>query len=162
MPRGMPQIEVTFDIDANGIVNVTAKDKTTGTEQRITITASSGLSEKEIEQMVRDAEVHADEDKARRELIEARNAADGVIYSAERALRESGDKVDGLARTEVQDKILAVRTALGGEDLQEIRNRTAELSVAMQKVGEAMYAAEGDAEAKPADDDVVEGEYKAD
>ncbi|MEI8165639.1 MAG: molecular chaperone DnaK [Chloroflexales bacterium] len=162
MPRGMPQIEVTFDIDANGIVNVTAKDKTTGVEQRITITASSGLSPQEIEQMVRDAEVHADEDKARRDLIEARNAADGILYSAERALRDSGDKVDGLARTEVQDKILALRAALSSdEEAQEIRNRTAELSVAMQKVSDALYAAEGNAEAKPAADDVVEGEYKA-
>ncbi|NTU85991.1 MAG: molecular chaperone DnaK, partial [Chloroflexales bacterium] len=167
MPRGMPQIEVTFDIDANGIVNVTAKDKATAKEQRITITASSGLSDKEIEQMVRDAETHAEEDKARRELIEARNAADSMVYSAERALRESGDKVDGATRTEVQDKVTAVRTALDGEDAQEIRNRTSELSVVMQRIGEAMYAAEsgGDdaaADSKPEGDDVVEGEYKVD
>ncbi len=142
MPRGKPQIEVTFDIDANGIVNVTATDKMTGSEQRITITASSGLSDKEIEQMVREAEIHAEDDKARRDLIEARNAADSMVYSAERALRESGDKVDGVARTEVQDAVTAVRQAHAAEDAQELRNRTAELAVVMQKIGDAVYAAE--------------------
>ena len=142
MPRGKPQIEVTFDIDANGIVNVTATDKMTGSEQRITITASSGLSDKEIEQMVREAEIHAEDDKARRDLIEARNAADSMVYSAERALRESGDKVDGIARTEVQDAVTAVRQAHAAEDAQELRNRTAELAVVMQKIGDAVYAAE--------------------
>ena len=142
LPRGKPQIEVTFDIDANGIVNVTATDKMTGSEQRITITASSGLSDKEIEQMVREAELHAEDDKARRDLIEARNAADSMVYSAERALRESGDKVDGIARTEVQDAVTAVRQAHAAEDAQELRNRTAELAVVMQKIGDAVYAAE--------------------
>jgi molecular chaperone DnaK len=170
-PRGVPQIEVTFDIDANGIVNVTAKDKATAKEQRITITASSGLSDAEIEQMVQDAEVHAEEDRKRRELIEARNAADSMIYTAERTLREAGDKVDGPVRTEVQDKITALRAALDSEDEQEIRNKTAELGVALQQVGQAMYDAEGangaggDGAAPGAgkpDDDVVEGEYKVD
>ncbi|GAB4434779.1 MAG: molecular chaperone DnaK [Chloroflexi bacterium OHK40] len=163
-PRGVPQIEVTFDIDANGIVNVTARDKATGKEQRITITASSGLSEAEIEQMVRDAEAHAEEDRKRRELIEARNAADSMIYGAERALREAGDSVDGAVRTSVQDKISALRGVLDGEDEQEIRNKTAELGVALQQVSQARDAAPDDAgtgAAKP-DDDVVEGEYKVD
>jgi molecular chaperone DnaK len=167
-PRGVPQIEVTFDIDANGIVNVTAKDKATGKEQRITITASSGLSDAEIEQMVRDAEAHAEEDKKRRELIEARNAADSMIYAAEKGLRDAGDKVDGTVRTEVQDKVTALRAVLDSEDEQELRNRTAELGVAMQKIGQAMYEAQGGDDgagaqggAKP-DDDVVEGEYKVD
>jgi molecular chaperone DnaK len=159
-PRGVPQVEVTFDIDANGIVNVTAKDKATSKEQRITITASSGLNDAEIEQMVRDAELHAEEDAARRAMIEARNAADSMIYTAERNLREAGESIDGPTRTEVEDKITALRAALNGEDEQEIRNRTAELGVSLQKVGQAMYAAQ-DAEAKP-DDDVVEGEYKVD
>jgi molecular chaperone DnaK len=166
-PRGVPQVEVTFDIDANGIVNVTAKDKATGKEQRITITASSGLSDSEIEQMVQDAEVHADEDKKRRDLIEARNAADSMIYTAERSLREAGDKVDGATRTEVEDKITALRGSLEAEDEQEIRNKTAELGVALQKVGQAMYDAQGDGAsgasgAEKPDDDVVEGEYKVD
>jgi molecular chaperone DnaK len=176
-PRGVPQVEVTFDIDANGIVNVTARDKATGKEQRITITASSGLSDAEIEQMVQDAELHAEEDKKRRDLIEARNAGDSMVYSAERSLREAGDKVDGPVRTEVQDKITALRAALDGEDEQEIRNKTAELGVALQQVGQAMYEAAdanganasdgGEANGaapgagKP-DDDVVEGEYKVD
>jgi molecular chaperone DnaK len=165
-PRGVPQVEVTFDIDANGIVNVTAKDKATGKEQRIQITASSGLSDEEIEQMVRDAEAHAEEDRKRRELIEARNAADSMIYAAEKALRDAGDNLDGLIRTEVQDKITALRGVLDGEDDQEIRNKTAELGVAMQQIGQAAYAEDGaENGAGPAgkpDDDVVEGEYKVD
>lgn len=154
-PRGMPQIEVTFDIDANGIVNVTAADKATGKEQRITITASSGLSPAEIDQMVRDAELHAEEDAKRREQIEVRNAGDSMIYASEKALRDAGDAVDGLTRTEVEDKITTLRAALSGEDAQEIRNRTAELGVVLQKVIQLTH----DANAQP--DDVVDGEYKA-
>ncbi|NCC37096.1 MAG: molecular chaperone DnaK, partial [Chloroflexia bacterium] len=126
-PRGVPQIEVTFDIDANGIVNVTARDKMTGTEQRITITASSGLSDSEIDQMVQEAELHAEEDRLRLLLIEARNAGDSMIYTAERTLRDAGDKVDGPTRTEVEDKIRVLRETLATEDEQAIRNRTAEL-----------------------------------
>ncbi len=161
-PRGVPQIEVSFDIDANGIVNVAARNKATGREQRITITASSGLSDAEIDRMVHDAEVHADDDRRRRELIEARNSADSTIYTAERAIREAGDKLEGVIRTEVQDKVSAVREVLDSEDGQLIRNRTAELSVAMQKIGQALYADEGDQSAGGASDEVVEGEYKAD
>ncbi len=167
-PRGVPQIEVTFDIDANGIVNVTARDKATGKEQRITITASSGLSEAEIEQMVRDAEAHAEEDRRRRELIEARNHGDSLIYTAERSMREVGDALDGLIRTEVQDKISALRAVLDSDDVNEIRNKAAELSVAMQKIGQAAYEAQrepangADASGGKAGDDVVEGEYKVD
>ncbi|NWF79868.1 MAG: molecular chaperone DnaK [Chloroflexi bacterium] len=168
-PRGVPQIEVTFDIDANGIVNVTARDRATGKEQRITITASSGLNEAEIERMVRDAEAHAEEDRRRRELIEARNSGDSMIYAAERALREAGDNLDGTVRTEVQDRIIALRGVLDGEQVDEIRNRTAELGVAMQKVGQAAYEAQGGAAngtggpgSAQADDGVVEGEYKVD
>ncbi|PDW00761.1 molecular chaperone DnaK [Candidatus Chloroploca asiatica] len=162
-PRGVPQIEVTFDIDANGIVNVTARDKMTGTEQRITITASSGLSDSEIDQMVQEAELHAEEDRLRLLLIEARNAGDSMIYTAERTLREAGDKVDGPTRTEVEDKIRVLRETLAAEDEQAIRNRTAELSVVIQRVGQAMYAGDATgAEGKPERDDVVEGEYKVD
>ncbi len=168
-PRGVPQIEVTFDIDANGIVNVTARDRATGKEQRITITASSGLNDAEIERMVRDAEAHAEEDRRRRELIEARNSGDSLIYAAERALREAGDNLDGAVRTEVQNRIIALRGVLDSENVDEIRNRTAELGVAMQKVGQAAYEAQGGAAngaggpgSAQADDGVVEGEYKVD
>ena len=152
-PRGMPQIEVTFDIDANGIVNVAALDKNSGKQQKITITASTGLSDDEIEQMVRDAEVHAEDDKQRREAIAARNSADSMIYNAEKTLREHGDRVEGTLRTEVEDKVRALRTAVDSDDLTEIRNKTAELSVALQQVGQAMYDASA---GEGADEDVVE------
>ena len=159
-PRGVPQVEVTFDIDANGIVNVTAQDKATRKEQRITITASSGLSEAEIEQMVRDSELHAEEDRRRRELIEARNAGDSMIYTAERTVREAGDTLDGALRTGVEAKIEALRALLGSDDEQAIRNSIAELSVAVQQLGQAIHERATDQQAKR--DDVVEGEYKAD
>jgi molecular chaperone DnaK len=159
-PRGVPQIEVTFDIDANGILNVHARDKATGKEQHITITASSGLSESEIEQMVRDAEAHAEEDKRRRELIGARNHADSLIYTAEKTLREAGDKVEGKLRTEVEDKIRDLRNILDSEDVTDIQNRSAELSVALQQVGQAMYQADGAGAETTSNEDVVEGEYQ--
>ncbi|HEX9440031.1 MAG TPA: Hsp70 family protein, partial [Roseiflexaceae bacterium] len=159
-PRGVPQVEVTFDIDANGILNVSAKDKMTGKEQHITITAASGLNDAEIERMVQDAEAHAEEDRRRRELIGARNSADSLIYTAERTLREAGDKVDGKLRTEVEDKIRALRNTLDSEDAAEIQNRSAELSVVLQQVGQAMYQDAGDGAA--GGENVVEGEYKAD
>ena len=159
-PRGVPQIEVTFDIDANGIVNVTAQDKATRKEQRITITASSGLSEAEIEQMVRDSELHADEDRRRRELIEARNAGDSMIYTAERTVREAGDTIDSALRAGVETKIEALRALLGNDDEQAIRNSIAELSVAVQQLGQAIHERAADQQEKR--DDVVEGEYKAD
>jgi molecular chaperone DnaK len=162
-PRGSPQIEVTFDIDANGIVNVHAQDKATGKEQRITITASSGLSDDEVSRMVQDAELHAEEDRQRRELIEARNAADGALYSAERMLREAEGKIDGTLRTQVEDHMAGVRQVLDQDDSQEIRNRTAELSVALQQVGQALYAdvPDDDTGSRRVDDDVVEGDFKA-
>jgi molecular chaperone DnaK len=163
-PRGVPQIEVTFDIDANGIVNVTAQDKATGKKQHITITASSGLSDAEIEQMVKDAELHAEEDKRRRELIGERNHADTLIYTAEKTLGEAADKVEQRLRDEVEDKIRALRDVMGNEDPAEIRNRAAELSVALQQIGQALYAQEGDGtgNGQPADENVAEGEYKVD
>lgn len=133
-PRGVPQIEVTFDIDANGIVSVSARDKATGKEQRITITASSGLSQAEIEQMVRDAELHAEEDRRRRELIAARNQADSMLYAAEKALREAGDNLDPALRRNVEEKAMALRSVLADDDEQAIRNRIAELAVALQHV----------------------------
>jgi molecular chaperone DnaK len=165
-PRGMPQIEVTFDIDANGIVNVTALDKATGKKQHITITASSGLSDEEIERMVRDAEQHADEDKRRRELIGERNQADSLIYSAEKTLRENGERVEKQLRDDVEDKIRELRAVMGNDEPTEIHNRAAELSVALQQIGQALYA-ESNAEAsngngQTVDEDVAEGEYKVD
>lgn len=133
-PRGVPQIEVTFDIDANGIVSVNARDKATGKEQRITITASSGLSKEEIEQMVRDAELHAEEDRRRRELIAARNQADSILYTAEKSLREAGDTLDPALRSAVEEKIIALRSVVADDDEQMIRNRIAELAVALQQI----------------------------
>ncbi|MGQ9482824.1 molecular chaperone DnaK [Chloroflexus sp.] len=133
-PRGVPQIEVTFDIDANGIVSVSARDKTTGKEQRITITASSGLSKEEIEQMVRDAELHAEEDRRRRELIAARNQADSILYTAEKSLREAGDTLDPALRSTVEEKMMALRSVIADDDEQMIRNRIAELAVALQQI----------------------------
>jgi molecular chaperone DnaK len=138
-PRGIPQIEVTFDIDADGILKVSATDKATGRTQHITITASSGLSESEVEQMRRQAETHADQDRKRRDLVEARNTADNAVYSAERALREAGDKVPGPTRTNVEAKIQAVRQKLEAEDLAALRQVTNDLLQAMQGIGAAMY-----------------------
>ena len=161
-PRGMPQIEVTFDIDANGILKVNAKDKATGKEQHITITASSGLSDSEISQMVQDAEAHAEDDKRRRELIGARNQADSLLYTAEKTLREAGDKADAKLRTDVEDKIRELRNTLDADDVTAIQNRSAELSVALQQVGQAMYQGEGQTNGAANNEDVVEGDYRAD
>ena len=138
-PRGLPQIEVTFDIDANGILNVRAQDKGTGREQKITITASSGLSKEEVGRMQREAEAHAAEDTKRRDEVETRNAADTLAYNAEKTLREQKDKIPSDLNKEVEDKIAAVRSALQGSDIASIRRATQELNNAMQKIGEAIY-----------------------
>jgi molecular chaperone DnaK len=138
-PRGVPQIEVTFDIDANGIVNVSAKDTATGKEQSIQITASSGLSEEEIEQLVKDAELHAEDDKKKKELVEARNHADALIYSTEKSLKEMGDKVDGDTKSKVEAAVTALKGAIDGEDADEIKRLSEELTQASHKVAEAMY-----------------------
>jgi molecular chaperone DnaK len=140
-PRGMPQVEVTFDIDANGIVNVSAKDKATGKEQQIRIQASGGLNETDIERMVKDAEAHAAEDKRRRELVEAKNHADALIHTTERTLQESGDKVAAADRQSVEAAIQALRDALGSEDVDQIKAKTDALSQAAMKIGEALYRA---------------------
>jgi molecular chaperone DnaK len=142
-PRGVPQIEVTFDIDANGLLNVSATDKRTGVAQHITITASSGLSEDEIQRMIAEADQYAEEDRQRRDLIAARNAADSVVYNAERALREAGEAADETVRVRIQERIAAVRLAIEGDDSNEIRNRTAELTVALQQLAQ-MTAARSD------------------
>jgi molecular chaperone DnaK len=141
-PRGMPQIEVTFDIDANGIVNVSAKDKATGKEQQIRIQASGGLSEADIDKMVKDAEAHAAEDKKRRELVEAKNQADALVHTTERTLQEAGDKVPASEREPVQSAIQAVKDVLGSEDVEQIKAKTEALAQVAMKLGEAMYKAQ--------------------
>ena len=142
-PRGMPQIEVTFDIDANGILNVSARDKGTGKEQKITITASSGLSKEEVEKMKREAERFAAEDAKRKEEIETRNAADSLAYTAEKTIRDYGDKVPADVRQEIESKIASVKSTLQGQDINSIRNAMQQLSQAMQKVGAAVYQQPG-------------------
>jgi molecular chaperone DnaK len=141
-PRGMPQVEVTFDIDANGIVQVSAKDKATGKEQQIRIQASGGLSEGDIDKMVKDAEAHAEEDKKRRELVEAKNQADGLIHTTERSLGEAGDKVPAADREAVQGAIQALKDALGTDDAEQIKSKTEVLAQVAMKLGEAMYKAQ--------------------
>jgi molecular chaperone DnaK len=172
-PRGMPQIEVTFDIDANGILNVTASDKATGRSQHITITASSGLSESEVTRMRQEAEAHADEDLRRKELIEARNTADNAIYTAEKALRDLGEKVPAEVKTEVEEKVSGVRQVMSGEDAQAIRSATDDLFQVVQKIGASAYQqsgpevggtepapeSEGEKEG-PDEEDVVDGEFR--
>jgi molecular chaperone DnaK len=142
-PRGVPQIEVIFDIDANGILHVTARDKATGKEQKVTITASSGLSKDEVEQMVREAELHAQEDRQRREEIEMRNRADSLAYQAERALQDAGEKISASLRSEVEERIKAVRDALAGSDLTRVRSAADELESATQRIGQEVYSQSG-------------------
>ena len=146
-PRGMPQIEVTFDIDANGIVNVGAKDKATGKEQAIRIQASGGLSDADIDQMVKDAEMHAADDRARKEAVETRNQADGLIYTTEKNLAEYGDKVPAEEKTGIEEAIAALKTAMEGEDVDDIRAKSETLAQAAMKLGEAMYKAQQEEEA---------------
>jgi len=138
-PRGVPQIEVTFDIDANGILNVSARDKATGREQRITIQAGSGLTKEEIERMKREAELYAEEDRRKREEAETRNQADTLAYTAEKSLREHGERIPAAIKSEVEDKVREVRSALQGSDMARLRRAMSELSEAMQKIGTAMY-----------------------
>jgi molecular chaperone DnaK len=140
-PRGMPQIEVTFDIDANGILNVGAKDLGTAKEQKIEIKAGSGLSESEIESMIKDAESHADEDRRQRELAEARNVAENAAYQAEKQLTELGDKVDAAAKSEIEGAIKDVREVLGSDDSDQIKAKTDALQAAFHKVSEQVYQA---------------------
>jgi molecular chaperone DnaK len=144
-PRGVPQVEVTFDIDANGILNVSAKDRATGKEQAITITASSGLTKDDIDKMVRDSETHADEDKQRREEIEITNQADSLAYSIERQLAEHGDKVAAADKTAIEEAIKEVRAALEAKDVARVKRASEALTKASHKMAEALYR---DAQAK--------------
>jgi molecular chaperone DnaK len=164
-PRGMPQIEVTFDIDANGIVNVSAKDKATGKEQQIRIQASGGLSEADIQRMVREAEQHAAEDKRRREVIEARNQADALIYSTERDLNEHGSKLGDADRRAIEEAIAALRTAIAGEDAGRIRQGIEALARAATRIGEAVQRSAQTGTGSggtggPADERVVDAEFE--
>jgi len=169
-PRGVPQIEVTFDIDANGIVSVTAKDKATGKEQQIRIQASGGLSDADIQKMVKDAEAHAGEDKKRRELVEARNQGDALIHSSEKALTEHGDKVDAAEKTAIENAIANLKEALKSDDLDDLKAKTDTLAQASMKLGEAMYkasqaegaqgAAPGGGQEAPKDDNVVDADFE--
>jgi len=157
-PRGVPQIEVTFDIDANGILNVSARDRGTGKEQKITITASSGLSREEVDRMVRESEIHAEEDRKRREEIEARNVADSLAYNAEKTLRDMDGKIPDDIRSEVEGKVTQVRSALQSGDIAQIRQATEELQASMQKVGASVYGQGEESQEPP--DDTVEGEFR--
>jgi molecular chaperone DnaK len=148
-PRGVPQIEVTFDIDANGIVNVTAKDKATNREQKITITASSGLSKDEIDKMVKEAQKFSDEDKKRKEEVEVRNNADSAVYQSEKMLKDLGDKVPADVKAEIEPKIAELKTAMGARDVADIKKKTEELGQSMQKIGEKMYQQTGGATPPP-------------
>jgi molecular chaperone DnaK len=167
-PRGVPQVEVTFDIDANGILNVGAKDLGTGKEQSIVITASSGLSDDEIEKMVKDAELHASEDQQKRETIEARNQADGLVYTTDKALKEHGDKVDEETKKGIETALDELKTAMEGEDSAAIKSKTEALATASQKLGEVMYqqaqseaeAGTESAEGGEQQDDVVDAEFE--
>src|SRR5262249_38721507 len=162
-PRGIPQVEVTFDIDANGIVNVSARDKATSKEQSIRIQANGGLSDADIERMVKDAEAHAAEDKRRKELVEAKNHADSLIHTTEKALAEHGDKVSGDDKSAIEAGVTALKSALEGEDVSDIQAKTQALMQASMKLGEAMYKAQaGGAEAaeSPAEEGVVDAEFE--
>jgi len=176
-PRGIPQIEVTFDIDANGIVNVSAKDQATGKEQSIQITASSGLSKEEIDKLVKDAELHSDEDKKKKELVEARNTADTLIYSTEKSMKDLGDKVDTATKGNIDEIISRLKKAMEGDDKEEIKRLSEELTQSSHKLAEAMYqqaSQKGEQQAEPGaegaaqpeagpstpDEDVVDADFE--
>jgi molecular chaperone DnaK len=167
-PRGVPQVEVTFDIDANGIVNVTAKDKATNKEQQIRIQASGGLSEADINKMVKDAELHAADDKKRRELIDVKNHAESLMHDSEKSLKEYGDKVSEADKSAIEGAAAALKSSLEGEDVEAIKAKTNDLMQAQMKLGEAMYKAQqaagpGAAEGAAGDqakDDVIDAEFK--
>jgi molecular chaperone DnaK len=173
-PRGVPQVEVTFDIDANGIVNVSAKDKGTGKEQQIRIQASGGLSDADIDKMVKDAEAHADEDKERRKLVEAKNHGEALVHSTEKSLKEFGDKVAEADKSAIEAAVAALKTAMEGDDADAITARTNDLAQASMKLGEAMYRASqtgdggdgddatgsGDGSGQAKDEDVVDADFE--
>jgi molecular chaperone DnaK len=178
-PRGVPQIEVTFDIDANGIVHVSAKDKATGKEQQIRIQASGGLSDADVKRMVKEAEEHASEDKARKETVEAKNRAESMVHTAEKTLKESGDKIPPADKASVEDAVNALKDALKSDDASAIKSKTEALQEASMKLGEHLYRADQEAaaassapeesaakpdgaggpEQKPAEPEIVDAEF---
>jgi len=155
-PRGLPQIEVSFDIDANGILNVSAKDKATGKSQSIRIEASSGISKEEIERMKKDAEMHASEDKKKQEAIETKNIADTLIYTCEKTIKDAGDKIKAEEKKEIEEKIDALKNAQKGDNIEEIKSKTQDLSLAIQKIGAELYKDKP----KDGEDNAEEGKYK--
>jgi molecular chaperone DnaK len=165
-PRGVPQIEVTFDIDANGILHVSARDKATGREQKMIIQPSTGLTKEEIERMKREAELYAEEDRRRREEIELRNQADNLAYTAEKTLREVGEKIPAAIRSEVEEKVRRVREALAGQDITAVRRAMDDLSYSLQRAGAAVYGAQagvgGEGQQPPGgpESGAVEGEFR--
>jgi molecular chaperone DnaK len=165
-PRGVPQIEVTFDIDANGIVQVSAKDKGTGKEQQIRIQASGGLSDADIEAMVKEAEQNAEADRQKREAVEAKNQGESLIHSTEKSLKEYGDKVSAEDKTAIETALADLRSVIDGDNAEAIKEKTAALAEVSMKLGEAMYkASQAEAEAKAAgtddgDDDVVDADFE--
>jgi molecular chaperone DnaK len=164
----MPQIEVTFDIDANGIVNVSAKDKATAKEQSIRIQATGGLSDADIDRMVKDAEANAAEDKKRKEMVEAKNHADALIHTTEKALAEHGDKVSSAEKSAIETAVTELKSSLEGEDASAIQAKTQTLAQASMKLGEAMYKAQAGGDAgeaaaapeSPAEEGVVDAEFE--
>jgi molecular chaperone DnaK len=169
--RGMPQIEVTFDIDANGILNVSAKDKATSKEQKIVIKASSGLSDEEVEAMIQDAEAHAEEDRKMREMVEARNKADAMIHATEKSLKDLGDQVEDEDKSSIETAIATLKTAMEGTDKDEIESKTEALAEASSKLAEKAYAASSKEGSESVDanasagsedtsDDVVDAEFE--
>jgi molecular chaperone DnaK len=171
-PRGVPQIEVTFDVDANGILHVTARDRATGKENRVTITGATTLQKEEVERMIREAEAHAEEDRRRAEAVEARNQADQLAYQAEKALKDAGEKVPGDVRTDIEAKVRAVRDAIAGNDVAAMRRTGSDLQASLSRIGEAVYAGTGagrssgngagggGAQGSETADDVVDAEFK--
>ena len=171
-PRGTPQIEVTFDIDANGIVSVSAKDKGTGKEQKIQIQASGGLSDDEIQKMVKDAEANKEADKKKRESVDARNQADSLVFSTEKSLKEHGDKVSAEEKTSIENGIADLKKSLEGTDIEDIKKKTQSLIQVSMKLGEAVYKSQqkpdkndkgtgGPKDAKPAEkDNVVDADFE--
>ncbi|MQG84405.1 MAG: molecular chaperone DnaK, partial [SAR202 cluster bacterium] len=166
-PRGIPQIEVTFDLDANGILNVSAKDKGTGKEQKITITASSGLSQEDVEKLVQEAEANADDDRKKKESVETRNLADNLIYTTEKTLAENSDKVPEELKTQIESKVATLKEALESNDDESIKSSLDDLQQTLQELGNAVYSQESENPnneteegTKSDDDETVEGEYR--